>query len=277
MFKAKAVVAFMALIAGAALIAPSASAQVGYGGKGSIGGGGGGGSIGCYQSIQAPAGGFTVSISNQNGSTATRLVQLTIKPGNASRMSVSNDASFSNASIEPANGAKDWTLSEGEGSKTVYVRFYDECGTATTPVSATVNFSAALPTTTTTTTDNGQVLGERISKVDDLIATLRYGRRASAVLELQNELVRLGYMPRGWKSTTYYGPVTLGAVNRYVDKMDADLDEMVGRLTYGQTHPDVRRLSRQLQAKGFLAKNVRISSYYGVAVRAAVAKYNASR
>ncbi len=290
MLKAKTAVVALALIVGTLSVSSVASAQVGYGGggssggKGGIGGGGAGGGASCFQSLTPPAEGFRVQISNENGTVFSRLVQLTINPGSARRMAISNDASFSNASIEPANGSKDWTLSEGEGAKLVYVRFYDECGISTTPVSAGVIFTATRPTPVaptpapgTPSTDGGVVLGERINQVDELIAALRYGRRDARVLTLQNELVRLGFMPRGWRSTNYYGPVTLAAVTRYVDRNNADVAEMIGRLKYGQTHPDVRRLGRQLIASGHLPKGTRLSSYYGVAIRNAVARYQASR
>ncbi len=275
--------AFSFLVVGGMLISSSASAQVGYGGKGGIGGGGGSGSIGCFQSIIPPVDGFSVRVNSENGSVFSRSVSLTINGGNARRMAISNDAAFTNASLETANNTKEWTLSEGEGAKTVFVRFYDECGIATSAVSATVNLRAARTASDEETasadgqTTEGQVLGEKISQVDELIARLTYGRRNADVLVLQNELVRLGLMPRGWRSTNYYGPVTLAAVTRYVDAHNGNLDEMIGRLRFGQTHPDVRRLSRQLIAGGFMPKGTRITSYYGAAVRTAVAKYNASR
>lgn len=291
MLKAKTALVAFVLVAGTVLSSSSASAEVGYGGgggnsggKGGIGGGGAGGGASCFQSLTPPAEGFRVQISNENGTVYSRLVQLTINPGNARRMAISNDASFSNSSIEVANGSKDWTLSEGEGAKLVYVRFYDECGISTTPVSAGVIFNATRPAPVvptpapgTPSTDGGVVLGERINQVDELIAALRYGRRDARVLTLQNELVRLGFMPRGWRSTNYYGPVTLAGVTRYVDANNASLDEMIGRLRFGQTHPDVRRLSRQLVAGGFMPRGSRISSYYGTTVRNAVARYQASR
>ncbi len=283
MFKGK--VAFAAaLLVGASLVGSSVSAASGYGGSSEGGKGGisGGGGSGCAQTLSAPAEGFRVRIANENGSVYSRLVQLTINGGNARRMAISNDAAFTNASLIAANGSMDWTLSEGEGSKTVYVRFYDECGISSTPVSATIVFHAMRPTAATTTVvttddEDGQVLGERITKIDELIARLRYGRRAADVRTLQTELVNAGLMPRGWVVTSYYGPVTLAAVTSYVDAHNGNLDEMIARLTFGQTHPDVRRLSRQLIAGGFMPRGTRISSYYGVAVRAAVARYQASR
>ena len=279
-----------ALFIGGSLVASSVSAQVGYGGKGGIGGGGGSGSAGCFQSIIPPAEGFSVRVNSENGTVFSRNVSLTINGGNARRMAVSNDAAFTDASIEPANNSKEWTLTAGEGAKLVFVRFYDECGISTSPVSVTVTYRANRPTEPGNGNGNGngngqgqnnnnggQVLGEKISKIDELIASLRYGRRDANVLVLQNELVRLGFMPRGWRSTNYYGPVTLAGVTRYVDRNNGNLGEMIGRLKYGQTHPDVRRLTRQLVAGGYLPKNTRISSYYGVALRNAVARYNAAQ
>ncbi len=286
----------LALVLGATLVSASSALAVegGYGGsgsgggKGGIGGGGAGGGASCYQSIVPPTNGFSVSVNGaEGGNIYSRNVVLTINGGNARRMAVSNSATFEGAALETANNSKEWTLSEGEGSKTIYVRFYDECGISTMPVSVTVNYRANRPTTDDNdgngnengdTNDNGgQVLGERVTRIDDLIASLRYGQRSADVQELQNLLLAAGYMPRNWHSTTFYGVYTLAGVTRYVDAHNGDLSELVGRLKYGQTHPDVRRLTRQLVAAGYLPKNTRISSYYGVMLRAAVARYNAAQ
>lgn len=58
-------------------------------------------------------------------------------------------------------------------------------------------------------------LGTKIANIDALIATLRPGMRHARVRELQRELQKLGYFPKTRATTTFYGPVTEQAVERY--------------------------------------------------------------
>jgi peptidoglycan hydrolase-like protein with peptidoglycan-binding domain len=197
-------------------------------------------------------------------------------------MAISNDPSFDGVSSESYQTSRSWTLPAGLGSKTIYVRFYNSCGISSSVFSTTIEVIA--PTTPDTgsnpdsNNNGGEVLGEKINaSIDDLIARLRYGQRNEDVLALQQALAAVGLMPRGWHATNYYGPVTLAAVTRYVDSHAGNLDELIGRLRYGTTHPDVRRLQRLLVSRNLMPRGWRISSYYGTATRSAVARYQASR
>ena len=283
-------VSSLSLVASVALFAMPASATTeGYGGSshtdtfvsGGKGAGTGGGEAGCQLSLQAPATGFRVTIPNQNQTVTSQFVQLSIDGGNAKRMAISNSPSFDGASIEPYNNTKAWTLTSGEGVKTVYVRFYDDCGISTPVISATVNLSTTRtvgdqPTSDTTST-SGQVLGTQVSLLEQLIGSLRYGQSSADVIKLQTELVRVGALPRNWHVTRVYGATTLNAVNRYVDTHAVTIDTLVSSLSFGQNHPNVRRLQKDLRDLGFLPAGWRITSYYGTNTRAAVAKYNAGK
>ncbi|MCX6721086.1 MAG: carboxypeptidase-like regulatory domain-containing protein, partial [Candidatus Staskawiczbacteria bacterium] len=90
----------------------------------------------------------SVSINNGAASTKTRDVVLALSAGsNVARMSISNDLSFVNAVQEPFYPAKVWTLSVGQGQKTVYVKFFTQYGVASNIVSASIyyNISGAKP------------------------------------------------------------------------------------------------------------------------------------
>lgn len=268
----------LALSLAGMLVGTGVNAEVGYGGGG---GGGGGADPNCFLALQAPAGGFSVQVSG-GARTTTSNVQLTLNGGAATRMAISNDPSFDGVSSESYQTSRSWTLPAGLGSKTIYVRFYNSCGISSSVFSTTIEVIAPTTPDTGSNSDSnnngGEVLGEKINaSIDDLIARLRYGQRNEDVLALQQALAAVGLMPRGWHATNYYGPVTLAAVTRYVDSHAGNLDELIGRLRYGTTHPDVRRLQRLLVSRNLMPRGWRISSYYGTATRSAVARYQASR
>ncbi len=99
---------------------------------------GGGGSSGgsgwedpsCRTAVVAPIGGF-VFVGENGANVSERKVTLKIDGGNAVSMSISNNVDFSGATIEPYAKTKVWELTEGEGSKLVYVRFYNKCNIPT--------------------------------------------------------------------------------------------------------------------------------------------------
>lgn len=276
----------------------SASAQVGYGGSGggatSFGGGGGGSS--CPSSLVAPATGFAASIANENSFVFARNVTLNLAGGTAQRMAISNSATFDGASIENYSASKAWTLTEGEGAKTVYVRFYDNCGVSTPAISTSVQFTATRPATPPPATGNtggtvdtgtGVVLGERITLVDELIAKVRFGTRSANVLALQKELIRLGFMPRTFRATNYYGTVTRAGVNAYLRSLQAPavstpsadtatLDQLIGRTRFGTRSNDNRALQQLLINLKFLRLSVP-TNYYGPLTRDAIRRYQAAR
>ncbi|MBI2097214.1 MAG: hypothetical protein HYT40_03670, partial [Candidatus Sungbacteria bacterium] len=89
--------------------------------------GGGGGCVplaSCNPPLPPPQG-FGVSINGDALITDSHEVVLTLRGGpDAALMSISNRPDFSDAVLEPYTTTKFWTLSGGEGVKTVYVKFY---------------------------------------------------------------------------------------------------------------------------------------------------------
>lgn len=106
----------------------------------SSGGGGGGGGGGGYI---APAGPTNTSIAiNAGAATSSVLsVTLTLSATNAAQMIVSNDAGFAGASWEAYATSKVWTLTSGDGLKTVYVKFKDSYGNMTNAISDAITLS----------------------------------------------------------------------------------------------------------------------------------------
>lgn len=146
-----------------------------------------------------------------------RAITLKFSASNATHVAVSENQSFADAIWENFAETKPFTLSEGNGLKNVYVKFRSVGGgeTAAVKVSTTLG-SPATTVTTNTTVTTGQVLGVKISRVDDLISQLKLGKSGALVVELQNELKKLGFFPKSVKSTGYYGPITQTAVKKYL-------------------------------------------------------------
>lgn len=109
-----------------------------------VGGGGGGFFIQASTPLRPPLTGFGIIINNGASYTTHRVVSLTLGGGpDASRMAISEDPTFANVGQEPYQATKRVTLSEGEGEKTIYARFYSEFGQPSPPVSASIILTSA--------------------------------------------------------------------------------------------------------------------------------------
>jgi len=64
-----------------------------------------------------------ITINSGEATTKTRGVTLNFNVENAELMAIANNAEFEDVSFEKYNSTKDWTLSEGNGLKTVYAKF----------------------------------------------------------------------------------------------------------------------------------------------------------
>ncbi len=92
---------------------------------------------------EAPAG-FSIVINNGVEYTNSRTVTLKLDGGtDAVNMAISNFSDFRNASQEPYQTTKEWTLSEGEEIKTVYVKFFTEWGQFSEIVSDSIIFNVS--------------------------------------------------------------------------------------------------------------------------------------
>ncbi|TAD96724.1 MAG: hypothetical protein EAZ97_13595 [Bacteroidetes bacterium] len=86
---------------------------------------------------QAPIPG---TITMNKGETLVRYsdVLLNFTAKGADYMWVANDKNFSKGTWEPYEAKKQWNLEDGEGKRTVFVKFKDSCGNEVMPISATV-------------------------------------------------------------------------------------------------------------------------------------------
>ena len=170
------------------------------------GGGGGGGFINTDPPA-APSTGFKVIINDGQAKTGNRQVKLTLDGGNeALFMAISNDANFTGANREDYSTAKDWTLSEGNGLKTVYAKFYSQNGFATAVISDDIILGAGgvVP----------QVLG---IKIYNFTRNLGQGSRGADVKELQLFLIGNNTGPAARAlakigATSYFGSYTRKAL-----------------------------------------------------------------
>ncbi|MBI2444231.1 MAG: Ig-like domain-containing protein [Candidatus Magasanikbacteria bacterium] len=198
----------------------------------SAGSGGGGGINFVTASALAP-GNPAVTVAMVKSAKGTMRLLLTAV-NNPEEMLIATDASFPLARWLPyAPVAVGRFGAATGGTTTVYVKFRNAVGeSAVASVSFYVNRPSLLAVSAPA--DRGfatiniltaaapraalapeAVRGIKISRPDELIASLKFGERRAAVKELQRELKRQGWFPRRSRLTTYYGPVTRRAVQRY--------------------------------------------------------------
>lgn len=255
-------------------VAPPTSGGGGGGGSSSGGGSSGGGSAISVTPVSTGSGVFagenhSVRVDSVTTIGDMNFANLVIAGGTAVRMAISNSPTFENAVQELYKTSAMWKLSSGAGTKTVYVKFFNNAGSASEPVSTTVTVGGSV----------GQVLGERVSFLDELIARLKFGSTSDEVKQMQVELQKLGFFPAKAKTTRYYGLVTKAAVAKYLESKFATMsvDELISALKFGQRNLGVKRLQDELKKLGFFPTTITSSGLYGPATKAAVAKYIASK
>ena len=150
-------------------------------------------------------------------------------------------------------------------------------GGATTP---TVPVGPAPTTPVVVPTDDaGEVLGERISLIDELIIKYDCYTYADGIKQLQIELQKQGYFPADFVPTRYYGNQTRAAVTKYLGDQApsmtvAELVKFAFKL--GQRNDAVKRLQTELKALGYFPASVAVTGYRGPVTKAAIAKYKAA-
>jgi len=95
-------------------------------------------------------------INSGEATTKTRGVTLNFNVENAELMAIANNAEFEDVSFEKYNSTKDWTLSEGNGLKTVYAKFRSAQG-------GTIIYSAQITLTGQSTDATDEVVIETIN------------------------------------------------------------------------------------------------------------------
>ena len=112
---------------------------------------------------QAPSG--SISINSGASTTASLSVTLSLSASGATEMRVSNSSSFSGSSWETYSSTKSWTLSSGDGTKTVYARFRDSAGNESSAVSDSILLYEGM--------DKGDVNNDGKVRSNDAILALR--------------------------------------------------------------------------------------------------------
>ncbi|MCK5413453.1 MAG: peptidoglycan-binding protein [Candidatus Pacebacteria bacterium] len=188
-----------------------------------------------------PQGGFKISINNEAESTNSQ--EITIKSfasSDTKRMAISEDSTFKNASQEEFVLTKQYTLLEGDGIKTVYVKFYTQYGVS----SETVSDSILLKTVSIDEEDKEQQQeNKEADKTSDIevestpdikldtkeafqpspvafTQNLQVGSKSSQTIQLQNRLKELNFFPEDVVSNGNFGPTTKKAVQEYQKTKD---------------------------------------------------------
>lgn len=128
------------------IITPDATSTCSY----SSGGGGGGGGGGSTPVDTTPPTSTSVVVNSGAAATTTASVTLTLGAVGASTMIVGNTSDFVGSSYVTYTTSLAWTLTSGNGVKTVYAKFKDAAGNISGVVSDTITLdSAATPEQTT--------------------------------------------------------------------------------------------------------------------------------
>lgn len=231
----------------------------------SSGGSGGGGSY-TPPTDTTPPTNTSVSINVGATSTSSLSATLTLAATDATQMLVSNDAGFAGATWETYATSKLWTLTSGDGVKTVYAKFRDAAlnmsastsdsiivsgtGTVAVPVTPAEGCSGGNlvnPLTGQSCLNNSDVSGgcsggnlvnsltgqscnNNVKKVYDFgTKTLKNGSKGEAVKELQrflNQVLNLGLVIDG-----KLGPKTIAVIKKWQKAHGLKADGLIGPKT----------------------------------------------
>jgi hypothetical protein len=222
------------------------------------GGGGGNGSSsggGSSSADTTPPTATSVSISAGAATTSSLSTTLTLAATGATQMLISNDSGFAGASWETYATSKSWTLTTGDGIKTVYAKFRDAALNVSATVSDTISVSgsgtvAVAPTPPAPTegcsggnlynTANGNPCVNNVGNVNQNASVhsgpynfgtqvLKNGSKGEAVKELQrflNKVLNLGLVIDG-----KLGPKTIKVIKQWQKDNDLTADGLIGSKT----------------------------------------------
>ena len=127
---------YFALKASDAALNESALSNVVNGSTQSAGGGGGGGGGAAPATLSG-----TISINSGAISTNSKSVTLALSASGATQMVVASTSDFAGTSWETYAASKTWTLTDGNGNKSVYAKFRDGSGNFSSVVTDTITLS----------------------------------------------------------------------------------------------------------------------------------------
>ena len=242
----------------------------------SSGGGGGGGGILVTPPILGPT---PVAISGTSDVT-TRNITLVFSVSGAISMAISENANFSGVTWDTYALTKNFTLSDGYGQKTIYIKFRSSSGgdaitqivlnylppgtvlaapTATTIPSATPK--AVISTTGLTINFRAGLTDKQKQGIIDLVNSGKLFLEADA----KNYAYATGQS--NWQQFVGKNPAVMVAADRYVFTLF---------LKEGAVGDEVRALQRKLRDLGYF-NYPSISGYFGPVTKAAVIEYQKAK
>ncbi len=183
--------------------------------------------------------GNAVTINRGATETDSRLVTLQFNVKGISGIAVSNRADFLHSYFEPVTLTRSWTLSEGLGTKTVYVRFRAPNGGT-----ATVNDSIVL-----TETKNSS-LGQQVPVIEtnkefQFTRELKLLSTGDDVKQLQIFLKNKGHFNYP-EFTTKFGSVTASALKKYQQSVSIKTTGVLDSATRTKINIELKNKSNQL-------------------------------
>ena len=194
--------------------------------------------------------------------TPTREVTLSLKADSAMLMSICNNSSFIGCSLESYSTTKSWTLTEGEGAKTVYALFTSNCGANSDSVSDAITFQipvapASTPTPIPTSEPTPAPAVPSTSAPASTPAPVEKPVSQMTTAELQVKIAEI-----------------LSQIKVLQDQL-AGLKETVTfevNLKYGDQGDEVVKLQEVLIKEGLLAQDLN-TGWFGSLTKAAVIKF----
>jgi len=199
----------------------------------------------------------SIVIAGGASSTALTAVALTLGATDASQMMISNDASFTGATWETYTASKSWTLTSGNGVKTVYAKFKDAASNVSVAVSDTITYSteisATVPVTTTPTATTP-------------ILNLPYANPQTATETTANRTALLQYITSLLQGTVATTPSSSAAV--------PSSGSYKQTLIVGAQSNDVSALQEFLKSQGAsIYPEGKVTGYFGALTKAAVGRF----
>ncbi|MFH1412953.1 MAG: peptidoglycan-binding protein [bacterium] len=126
--------------------------------------------------------GFNVNINNNSSSTNSQTITLKFNAGpDVKKMAISNTPDFKYASLIPYEPTKKWTLTPGDGNKTVYVKFYTQYGVSSEVVSNNIKLNQVRIATGDPTAESDKTSfaeGDLVKKFGDpAVYLIQWGRK----------------------------------------------------------------------------------------------------
>ena len=182
------------------------------------------------------SGGFKIKINNGSPVTNNPIVSLSLDGGpDAKTMVISEDPGFVNIGQIPYTTSTIFTLSSGNGHKTIYVKFYTSWGQTSPVISSTIDLvSTAQINFQGSASSQSSATGGMVK----LFTTrLVFGMTNAEVKSLQRILAQdKSIYPEGIISG-YFGELTLKAVKKFQEKYHIANPGIVG---YGEVGPNTR-------------------------------------